>query len=97
MEWGTSKQMFERLPEVTPAEERRPILFEEAAFYLACFDDLSATRAEGFNRPQRITVAEMLAYCRMFDIEDTERFFRNIAAADSVYMEFVAKQQKAGK
>lgn len=69
------------------------MLTEHAAFYLACFADLSAARQVGMNGPQRIAVADMCAYCAMFDIDDREAFFRNIRAADDVYLTWVEKQR----
>lgn len=94
MEWGNSKPLFERMDEVAPALLRRPELNEWSAFYLAAFNDLSGARQAGLNGPQRITIAEMLAYCDMFEIDDRERFFYNMRAADEVFMEWLAKAQK---
>jgi hypothetical protein len=79
------------MDEVAPALTRKPVLNEFSAFYLAAFSDLSGTRQAGFSGPQRITVAEMLAYCELFDVDEREQFFYNIRAADGVFMEWVAK------
>lgn len=79
------------MDEVAPALARRPVLDEYSVFYLSAFNDLSGTRSGGFSGPNRITAAEMLAYCEMFEIDERERFFYNIRAADDVYMEWVLK------
>jgi hypothetical protein len=82
------------MDDVAPALLNKPELDEESAFYLNCFNDLSAARQAGFNGPNRIAIAEMQAYCDMFEIDERERFFYNIRAADEVFMEWVAKANK---
>lgn len=79
------------MDDVAPALLRRPILDEQSAFYLEAFNDLSGTRSGGFNGPNRISAAEILAYCELFEIDERERFFYNMRAADNVFMEWVAK------
>lgn len=82
------------MEDVAPALGRRPVLNEFSAFYLQGFSDLSAMRSIGFNGVERLKLTEIQAYCAMFEVDDVERFFYNMRAADEVYMEWVAKAKK---
>jgi hypothetical protein len=94
LEWGKTKSLFEQMDGIAPALLEKPDLCDESAFYLQCFSDLSASRQEGFNGKMRIAIAEMQAYCDMFEIDERELFFYNIRAADDLYMEWAAKAKK---
>lgn len=63
-----------------------PELWPDNAEYLAAFADLSPLRPVGF-APCAIPAAEMLAYCRLHGIGDTEEFFGRVRAADLAWLE----------
>jgi hypothetical protein len=79
---------------VAPALLNRPILDEFSAFYINAFWDLSGTRQTGFSGGMKITIAEMQAYCDMFEIDEREQFFYNIRAADEVFLKWANKENK---
>jgi hypothetical protein len=94
LEWGKTKPIFESMDEVAPTLLNKPVLDEFSAFYINAFMDLSGMRQAGFNGPMRISIADIQAYCDMFEIDEREQFFYNMRAADDVYLEWVMKANK---
>lgn len=90
---GASEQDIERMVGPERYYPEPPALDPENAEYLAAFADLSPLRPAGFG-VSAIPASEMLAYCRLHGIADTEEFFGRIRAADAAFLEWHRAREK---
>lgn len=74
------------MPDLEPAMES----------YLEAFFVLSPGRVQGFG-PGGIPMAEIEVFCRMYGVENTERFVRFIRAMDDAFLSFSAERVKSAK
>lgn len=76
----------------------RPELFDDLEPIARAFSLLSSSRPmiAGFGGvvPSAIPLAEMLAYCQMFAVEDRDEFVRLIHVMDDAYQTHVAKKRR---
>jgi hypothetical protein len=76
-----------------PPEDPPPVDLDlEEADLLAAFWDLSASRTMGFSAGP-IPVSEVLAYCRLLDVEEAEGFFRLIRTLDAIFLGHLGERQ----
>jgi hypothetical protein len=72
---------------------REPEIYPDLNDITDAFAVLSFSRSNGFNLGF-IPLTEIAAYCKMFEVEDLERFIRLIRAMDVTYIESVEERNK---
>lgn len=63
--------------------------------YLEAFFELSPGRQVGFEGPGGIPMADLVAYCQLFDIENAGRFVEYMRSLDGEFLRFAAERSKA--
>ncbi len=77
--------LSEEREELVPELEAQPPLPDFLEWLLTAFDSLSATRPVGM-APGAIPLSEMLAYCRLWDVEDAQEFVRIMIELDGEWL-----------
>lgn len=72
-----------------------PELYPDNEEYLAAFAALSPLRPVGFSAGA-IPAAEMLAYCEIHGVADTEEFFGRVRAADQAWLDWTRSKKRDG-
>lgn len=93
MTWGQQLQTLEEFEEKTGITPKglasRPEVQAESYFYLDVFETLSASRGVGMGGPLPITLADVWAYCQLFEITDLEeraKLLRFLQELDQTYL-----------
>jgi hypothetical protein len=96
LEWGDKQGMFDAMPEsfMPQALLNEPQLWAENQELLEAFYRLHSTRQNGMNGAQAIVMAEIVAYCQLFDVDDKPYFFNAISNCDQVFFKNQAANKK---
>lgn len=88
--------MFDAMPEsfMPQALQNEPVLWAENQELLEAFYRLHGTRQAGMGGANAITLAEMVAYCQLFEVDDKPTFFNAISHCDQVFFKHQATQNK---
>lgn len=85
-------------PEAIPAPLlNQPTLPQATAAVLQAFLELSECRSMGFQLPNPLTAADILAYYQMHPICDAPRFFALVKSLDTVFLAWSEKQAATRK
>jgi hypothetical protein len=76
--------------------EEEPEIEERLLPYVDAFAVLSAGRTVGM-AANPIPLTEIEAYCRLYQVEDTDRFIRLIRAMDGAYMDYMDHKAEKAK
>lgn len=78
------------------ALQRKPEYPYEHGEYLQAFELVSRGRRIGLNSVGYIPLAEIEAYCRLFEVFDVELFVRVMVELDGIFISFIDSKKESG-